>query len=212
MKRISLIILMIAISSFFASCKSAFHKTYGDGVFAKFETNQGDFIAELYHEETPLTVANFVSLVEGKNTMVTVEGKKNKPYYDGIVFHRVIKDFMIQGGDPDGTGRGGPGYNFKDEFHPDLRHNEKGILSMANSGPNTNGSQFFITLKETKWLDDKHSVFGKVIEGQEVVDAIGQVETARGDKPKEDVIMKRVTIIKNGRLKLQSFEQQLEEK
>ena len=145
------------------------------GLFANIETNKGDIMLQLEFEKTPITVANFVSLTEGNNPKVE-EKFLGKKYYDGIIFHRVIKDFMIQGGDPTGTGSGGPGYKFIDEF-TDLRHSGPGIVSMANSGPETNGSQFFITHKETPWLDGKHTVFGKVIQGQAVVDSILQNDT-----------------------------------
>lgn len=148
---------------------------------AEIETNKGNMIFELYEDKAPITVNNFVKLAE--------EG-----FYEDVIFHRVIEDFMIQGGDPTGTGTGGPGYTIDDEFHPELRHDSKGILSMANAGPNTGGSQFFITLVPTPWLDNRHSIFGKLIEGEEVLDAIGRVETGPGDKPLEDVIIKKVTI------------------
>jgi cyclophilin family peptidyl-prolyl cis-trans isomerase len=143
-----------------------------EGIFVEFKTNKGSILAELYYQKTPITVANFISLAEGNNPLVS-EQFKGKPYYNGLKFHRVIKDFMIQGGDPTGTGSGGPGYQFKDEI-TDLKHNSSGILSMANAGPGTNGSQFFITHKETPWLDGKHTVFGKVLMGQNIVDAIAQ--------------------------------------
>lgn len=167
-----------------------------DGIYAEIATNKGTIIAKLHHNLTPMTVANFVSLAEGTNTMVdsTYKGKK---FYDGIKFHRVIKDFMIQGGDPLGTGTGGPGYKFPDEIVDSLTHKSKGIFSMANSGPATNGSQFFITLKETPWLNGKHTVFGEVIKGQEIVDSIGAIEV-EGSKPKADVVMNTVTIIRKG--------------
>ena len=144
-----------------------------DGIYADIQTNKGDMILKLTYEETPLTVSNFIALAEGNHPLASEEFK-NKPYYNGIKFHRVIDNFMIQGGDPTGTGSGGPGYNFEDEFVDTLKHDRPGVLSMANSGPNTNGSQFFITHLETPWLDGKHSVFGKVTIGQDIVDKIEQ--------------------------------------
>jgi peptidyl-prolyl cis-trans isomerase A (cyclophilin A) len=164
---------------------------------AHFDTSMGKFTAELYADKTPKTVANFVGLAEGSKDWThpgTKEKKKGVPYYDGIIFHRVIEGFMIQGGDPLGKGFGGPGYNFEDEFHPSLRHDALGILSMANAGPNTNGSQFFITLGPTPHLDRRHSVFGKVIDGLDVVKAIGAAKTDGQDKPLTPIVMNKVTI------------------
>lgn len=146
-----------------------------DGIYAKITTEKGEILIQLTYKQTPGTVGNFVALAEGN-----LENKakpQGTPYYDGLKFHRVISDFMIQGGDPTGTGSGGPGYNFDDEFHPELRHDAPGVLSMANAGPGTNGSQFFITHVATPWLDDNHTVFGKVVEGQDVVDEIAQGDT-----------------------------------
>ncbi|MGB3591877.1 MAG: peptidylprolyl isomerase [Nonlabens sp.] len=156
-----------------------------DGLYAKLETSKGAILIQLHFNKTPGTVGNFVGLAEGN--LENDAKDAGQPYYDGLKFHRVIPDFMIQGGDPQGTGSGGPGYKFDDEFHKDLRHDGPGVLSMANAGPGTNGSQFFITHIATDWLDDKHTVFGKVIEGQDVVDAIAQ-----GDE------IKHVEIIRQG--------------
>jgi len=141
-----------------------------NGIYAKFNTAKGAILVKLTHDLTPGTVGNFVGLAEGN--LENDAKPQGKPYYDGLKFHRVIADFMIQGGCPQGTGTGGPGYQFDDEFHPSLRHDTPGVLSMANAGPGSNGSQFFITHVATPWLDDKHTVFGKVVEGQDVVDAI----------------------------------------
>jgi len=165
------------------------------GTYARFETTEGSFTVRLFEKEAPNTVANFIGLAEGtKEWRDPSTGEKKKtPYYDGVGFHRVISDFMIQGGDRLGTGTGGPGYNFADEFHPTRRHTGAGILSMANAGPNTNGSQFFITLGPTPHLDNRHTVFGEVVEGLEVVQKIGAVAT-RQDRPVKPVVMNHVTI------------------
>ena len=156
---------------------------------AVFETNQGTFEIELYAKECPETVWNFINLAEGRQ-----EASREGNFYDGLIFHRVIEGFMIQGGCPSGTGTGGPGYRFDDEFDSSLRHNSAGIFSMANAGPGTNGSQFFITLGPTPHLDDNHSVFGKVTEGLDVVKKIGAAKTGPGARPVEDVVIEKVTI------------------
>ncbi len=165
-------------------------------VLAHFDTTLGKFTAELFEDKTPKTVANFVGLAEGSKewTHPKTKVKSKTPYYDGIVFHRVIAGFVIQGGDPLGLGYGGPGYNFEDEFHPSLRHDRAGILSMANAGPNTNGSQFFVTLGPTPHLDRRHSVFGAVIDGLDVVEKIGKAQTDSQDRPVTPIVMNRVTI------------------
>ena len=164
--------------------------------FATFETTEGTFTVRFFDEEAPLTVANFVGLAEGTKewTDPRTSEKKQAPFYDGIVFHRVIDGFMIQGGDPLGRGFGGPGYKFADEFHPSLRHDRPGILSMANSGPNTNGSQFFITLGPTPHLDNRHTIFGVVERGLDIVQRIGKVKTGAQDRPVNEVVIKKVTI------------------
>ncbi len=165
-------------------------------VFAKFRTNQGEFTIRLFAQEAPRTVENFVGLAEGTRewTDPRTNQKVTTPYYDGIVFHRVIDKFMIQGGDPLGQGIGGPGYEFEDEFHPSLRHDRPGILSMANRGPNTNGGQFFITLVPTPHLDNRHTVFGEVVEGMDVVQGIGRTATGPRDRPVTDIVIEQVTI------------------
>ena len=148
---------------------------------AEFKTNKGNFKIELFNDKAPVSTGNFMKLV-------------NDEFYNGLVFHRVIPNFMIQGGCPHGTGGGGPGYTIKDEFHPDLKHDSKGILSMANAGPNTGGSQFFITVAPTPWLDKHHSIFGKVIEGMDVVETISKTDRGRNDKPLQDIVIKSITI------------------
>lgn len=182
-------ILKVYLFSLFALFLTSCGKDYGhlgDGIFAVITTSKGEIVTQLAYEKAPITVANFISLAEGTNTHVTNETKKGTPFYDGLTFHRVEPNFVIQGGDPAGDGSGGPGYNFMDEIS-DLSHDGPGILSMANAGPGTNGSQFFITLAETKFLDGRHTVFGKVVEGQEIVNGI-----VAGDK------METVKIIRNG--------------
>ncbi|SHH17383.1 peptidylprolyl isomerase [Flavobacterium defluvii] len=181
----SILLLLLAVSSFY-SCKDD-HSNLPDGLYADIETNKGHIIVELDYKKAPVTVANFVTLAEGKNEFVADENLKKKPFYDGLKFHRVIADFMIQSGDPLGTGSGDTGYKFKDEFS-DLKFDKAGVLAMANNGPGTNSSQFFITHVETPWLDNKHTIFGHVVEkGQEVVNKVVQ-----GD----NIIT--VTIIRNG--------------
>ena len=154
--------------------------------FALFDTTEGSFKIKLFADKAPKTVENFVSLADGSKT--------GKPFYDGIIFHRVIPDFMIQGGCPEGSGRGGPGYKFADEFHKDLKHTKPGLLSMANAGPGTNGSQFFITVAPTPFLDKKHAVFGEVVDGYDVVEKISKVPRNSQDRPKTDVKINSVKI------------------
>ena len=165
-------------------------------VYAEFITTEGNFTVRLFDEEAPKTVENFVGLAEG--TLEWTDPRTNKrvkqPYYDGVIFHRVIDGFMIQGGDPLGQGIGGPGYTFADEFHPRLRHSKEGILSMANRGPNTNGGQFFITLAPTPHLDDRHSVFGEVTDGIDIVRRIGRAPVGDRDRPVKDIAIQSITI------------------
>ena len=165
-------------------------------VYAQFVTSEGNFTVRLYSDQAPKTVENFVGLAEGTKEWSDprTNEKVKTPYYDGGIFHRVIDGFMIQGGDPLGQGIGGPGYTFADEFHPDLRHDKAGILSMANRGPNTNGGQFFITLGPTPHLDDRHSVFGEVVDGMDVVRKIGGTRTGERDRPVQDIVIKSIKI------------------
>lgn len=166
------------------------------GLYAIFETSQGNIVAKLFEKEAPKTVGNFAGLADGSMEWIDVRvaQKAKRPFYDGLTFHRVIPQFMIQGGCPLGTGTGGPGFKFEDEFHPSLRHDKAGKLSMANSGPNTNGSQFFITVAPTPWLDGKHTIFGEVVEGQDVATKISQVSKDSSDRPRTPVVMKHVRI------------------
>ncbi len=176
-----------------------------DGLYAEFVTTKGTMVAKLEYEKVPVTVANFVALAEGNHPLVKEE-YKGKKYYNGITFHRVMDGFMIQGGDPTATGSGDPGYRFEDEFDPDLIHDRPGILSMANSGPGTNGSQFFITEVPTPWLDNKHAVFGELVIGLDVQDSISNVQTSKPDnKPLKDVVINELNIIRKG-LSTKSFD------
>ena len=174
-------ILLAAIVIFSACSNGGKQMTETKNSIAVFETTQGDFKVELFEDKAPITTKNFIDLI-------------NKGFYDGVIFHRVIPEFMIQGGDPEGKGTGGPGYTIEDEFGEGLKHDTPGILSMANSGPNSGGSQFFITVAATPWLDGKHAIFGKVIEGYDVIEKIEAVHTGFGDKPDVDVVMNKVTI------------------
>jgi peptidyl-prolyl cis-trans isomerase A (cyclophilin A) len=167
----------------------------GSKVTATFVTSKGNFVCRLHADECPMTVGNFVGLATGETPWTTPEGESSTaPLYNDTVFHRVIPEFMIQGGDPAGNGTGGPGYRFADEIHPELSHSKPGILSMANAGPNTNGSQFFVTEIPTPWLDGKHAVFGEVIEGMDIVLAIAHAPTERGDRPKQAIRLERIEI------------------
>ena len=167
--------------------------------FAKFSTSEGDFTVRLFDDKAPKTVANFTDLAEGKKEWTDPKSRQKvtKPFYDGLIFHRVIDGFMLQGGCPMGNGMGDPGYKFADEFGSGLRHDKPGMLSMANSGPNTNGSQFFVTLAATPWLDNKHAIFGEVVEGLDIVQKIGKLKTGPNDRPAKDVTISSVKIERN---------------
>ena len=179
------------------SCQNKYPEL-GNGLFAEFATTKDTIIVELFYEKTPLTVANFVGLAEGTHPKLA-DSVQGIPFYNGTIFHRVINEFMIQGGDPSGTGMGKPGFTFGDEFDETLKHDKPGVLSMANSGPATNGSQFFITEVPTPWLDNKHSIFGQVVKGQEVVDSISNVQVMPGsNKPLEDIRILSLNIIRQG--------------
>ena len=169
-------------------------------LYARFHTSLGNIVVRLEEQRAPKTVKNFVGLATGTQEWVdprSGEARKGVPYYDGTIFHRVIQDFMIQGGDPLGQGTGGPGYKFEDEFHPELKHTGPGVLSMANAGPGTNGSQFFITEKATPWLDGRHSVFGTTVAGADIIPKITRVQKTPGDKPLQDVVLKKVEIFRS---------------
>ena len=164
--------------------------------FARFSTTEGDFKVRLFDDKAPKTVANFTELAEGTRewTDPKTRQKVTRPFYDGLIFHRVIDGFMLQAGCPLGTGTGDPGYKFADEFGAGLKHDRPGVLSMANAGPNTNGSQFFVTLAPTPWLDNKHAIFGEVVEGMDVVQRIGKTRTGANDRPAEDIVINTVKI------------------
>jgi peptidyl-prolyl cis-trans isomerase A (cyclophilin A) len=171
-------------------------ETKGNNMMAVFETSVGTFKVKLFNDKAPKTVENFVGLAEGTKEFTDPKSgnKVKRPFYDGLKFHRVIPNFMIQGGDPLGTGTGGPGYKFADEFTSELKHTKPGMLSMANAGPNTNGSQFFVTVAATPWLDNRHTIFGEVVEGMDVVNSISKAKTAPGDRPLEDIVIKHLKI------------------
>lgn len=198
-KALTTLIVLVVLANI--SCQEKY-PDLEDGLYAEFVTNKGTMLAELYYDKVPVTVANFVALAEGNHPMVKDE-YKGKRYYDGITFHRVVNNFMIQGGDPTASGTGDPGYKFPDEFHPDLKHDKPGVLSMANPGRDANGSQFFIMEKEWPSLDNRHAVFGQVIEGMDVHDSISNVKVIdparRNHKPIEDVVITQLNIIRKGK-------------
>lgn len=192
--------LLITAFSFHSDAKDLKKETTkkGKDMIAVFETSVGTFKVKLFNDKAPKTVENFVGLAEGTKEWTDPKTGKamKKPFYDGLKFHRVIPNFMIQGGCPLGNGTGGPGYRFADEFNPELKHSKPGMLSMANAGPNTNGSQFFVTVAATPWLDGKHAIFGEVIEGMDIVNSISTAKTAPGDRPLEDIVIKSLKIQK----------------
>ena len=194
-KAISLCTMLFLFSA--VSCDQPKYPELGDGLFAEIVTNKGTMVGKLTFEKTPVTVANFVALAEGNHPLMSEE-YKGKKFFNGLIFHRVMDDFMIQGGCPNGNGRGNAGYRFGEEFDEELKHDRPGILSMANGGPNSTGSQFFITEKATPWLDGVHSVFGELVMGLEIQDSISNVEVGAGNKPVQDVIMQEVNIIRQG--------------
>lgn len=194
MSKTSLITAILLVSIAFGTSGATQDKK--SPLFATLKTSKGDIVVQLFEDKAPKTVANFVDLATGAKEWIDpkTRDKVKRPLYNGTVFHRVIPGFMIQAGDPLGNGTGGPGYRFEDEFHPDLKHSRPGILSMANAGPDSNGSQFFITNKATPWLDGKHSVFGAVVKGQNIVDDIANVSRDPRDRPIKDVIIQEVLI------------------
>lgn len=198
MKKIHGLLVILAIILTASSCEDKYPEME-DGIYAEFETSKGTMLAQLYYDQTPITVANFVALTEGNHEYV-LDTLKGKPYYDGLLFHRVIDSFMIQGGDYTGTGSGQLGYQFDQEIVDSLKHDAKGVLSMANAGPNTNGSQFFIMDEPNANLDGGYNVFGKVVEGLAVIDSISVVATSpRDNRPLDSVVMKKVSIIRKGK-------------
>ncbi|MCC6233181.1 MAG: peptidylprolyl isomerase [Verrucomicrobiales bacterium] len=197
MKRLFLILLVLVVHGLPLVARS---QPVTNGLYAGFVTSQGTFWAWLEYQRAPRTVANFVSLAEGTRDWIDFPASRivRRPFYHGLTFHRVIKNFMIQGGSPNGRGTDGPGYQFADEFHPELKHFTNGILSMANSGKNSNGSQFFVTVTNTGWLDGLHSVFGRVVEGMDIVHALSKVPTSTGDRPVTPVVLNEVRIVRVG--------------
>lgn len=190
-------VLMVALFTF-PGLSLAADKKLAPGTYVVFNTTLGKITCVFYEKEAPKTVQNFIGLAEGSKewTDPKTQQKVKKPFYDGLIFHRVIPNFMAQGGDPLGIGIGGPGYQFEDEFSPKLRFDGPGRLAMANAGPGTNGSQFFITQVPTPWLDGHHTIFGQIVEGQEIIDKMAGVPKGPNDKPITDIVMKKVTILR----------------
>lgn len=196
MKKIHGLLAILALVFMASSCEDKYPDVE-DGIYAEIQTNKGTMFAQLYYEDAPISSANFIALAEGEHPLVN-DSLKGKPFYDGLIFHRVMKDFMIQGGDITGTGGGNIGYTFDQEVNDSLKHDGKGILSMANAGPNTNGTQFFIMHKENPGLDMRYNVFGKVVKGLEVVDSIA-LTPVNGERPVDSMIMQKVSIIRKGK-------------